>query len=65
MSVDHFDMSEEFRGLPMSDLIGGPLQAACDAQIKLSKEIENRDQVISDTRPLPDSLEQHNGNEHS
>ena len=25
-------MAEEFGGLPMESLIGGPLQAACDAQ---------------------------------
>tara|TARA_R110000868_G_C10810569_1_gene757801 strand:+ start:475 stop:1074 length:600 start_codon:yes stop_codon:yes gene_type:complete len=30
-------MSDQFSGLPMSDLIGGPLQAACDAQVMLAK----------------------------
>jgi hypothetical protein len=30
-------MSDQFAGLPMSDLIGGPLQAACDAQVMLAK----------------------------
>jgi hypothetical protein len=30
------DMASQFRGLPMSDLIGGPLNAACDAQIRLA-----------------------------
>ena len=30
-------MSDQFRGLPMKDLIGGPLQAACDAQILLAQ----------------------------
>jgi len=30
-------MSDQFKGLPMGDLIGGPLSAACDAQIKLAQ----------------------------
>jgi len=30
------DMASQFKGLPMSDLIGGPLTAACDAQVKLA-----------------------------
>lgn len=30
-------IGNEFSGLPMSDLIGAPLNAACDAQIRLAK----------------------------
>lgn len=30
-------MEEQFRGLPMADLIGGPLQAACEAQMRLAE----------------------------
>lgn len=30
------NMSDQFKGLPMADLIGGPLSAACDAQLKLA-----------------------------
>ncbi|MFC0400918.1 DUF2589 domain-containing protein [Paraburkholderia rhizosphaerae] len=30
------EMASQFKGLPMSDLIGSPLTAACDAQIKLA-----------------------------
>lgn len=30
-------MGNEFSGLPMEDLIGAPLTAACDAQIRLAK----------------------------
>lgn len=30
-------MGNEFSGLPMDELIGGPLKAACDAQIRLAK----------------------------
>lgn len=29
-------MGDQFRGLPMGDLIGGPLAAACDAQVRLA-----------------------------
>ncbi|HYZ21443.1 MAG TPA: DUF2589 domain-containing protein [Rhodopila sp.] len=29
-------MGDQFRGLPMGDLIGGPLMAACDAQVRLA-----------------------------
>jgi hypothetical protein len=30
------DMASQFKGLPMGDLIGGPLTAACDAQVRLA-----------------------------
>jgi hypothetical protein len=30
------DMASQFKGLPMSDLIGSPLTAACDAQVRLA-----------------------------
>jgi|TARA_R110000851_G_scaffold91729_1_gene200213 hypothetical protein len=30
-------MSDQFGGLPMDQLIGGPLKAACDSQIQLAK----------------------------
>jgi len=30
-------MEDQFRGLPMADLIGGPLQAACEAQMRLAE----------------------------
>jgi hypothetical protein len=29
-------MGDQFKGLPMGDLIGGPLRAACDSQIQLA-----------------------------
>jgi len=35
------NMSSQFKGLPMSDLIGGPLTAACDSQIKLAQATAN------------------------
>lgn len=35
--ADIISMSEQFKGLPMADLIGGPLQAACDAQVRMAQ----------------------------
>lgn len=29
-------MADNFKGLPMGDLIGGPLMAACDAQVRMA-----------------------------
>lgn len=34
--MSNFSMGDQFRGLPMGDLIGGPLMAACDAQVRLA-----------------------------
>lgn len=34
-------LSQQFQGLPMKDLIGGPLAAACDAQIQLAQAAVN------------------------
>jgi hypothetical protein len=34
-------IASQFSGLPMSSLIGGPLQAACDAQVQLAKAEAN------------------------
>ncbi|KAF1013199.1 MAG: hypothetical protein GAK31_03348 [Stenotrophomonas maltophilia] len=34
---DLVNISSQFKGLPMSDLIDGPLTAACDSQIKLAQ----------------------------
>ncbi|MCF8382043.1 MAG: DUF2589 domain-containing protein [Chlorobium sp.] len=31
------NMEDQFKGLPMADLIGGPLQAACEAQMRLAE----------------------------
>ena len=30
-------LAEQFSGLPMEELIGGPLLAACDAQVQLAR----------------------------
>jgi hypothetical protein len=36
MAGELIDMASQFKGLPMGDLIGGPLTAACEAQVKLA-----------------------------
>ncbi len=36
MVEELIDMTAQFRGLPMADLIGAPLRAACDAQLQLA-----------------------------
>lgn len=38
---DLIDMASQFKGLPMADLIGSPLTAACDAQVKLAVATAN------------------------
>jgi len=37
MSDGLVKMSDQFGGLPMDQLIGGPLKAACDSQVQLAK----------------------------
>lgn len=39
-------IADQFRGLPMGDLIGGPLTAACDAQVKLARATADFIQVV-------------------
>ena len=41
MASELIDMASQFKGLPMADLIGSPLTAACDAQIKLAVATSN------------------------
>lgn len=41
MANELVDIASQFKGLPMADLIGAPLQAACDAQIKLAAATAN------------------------
>lgn len=36
MADELVNISSQFKGLPMSDLIGGPLSAACESQVKLA-----------------------------
>jgi len=39
-------MGDQFKGLPMSDLIGGPLMAACNAQVQLANATANFIKVV-------------------
>lgn len=44
-------IAAEFKGLPMADLIGGPLAAACDAQIRLANATKKFIQVVGFQAP--------------
>lgn len=39
-------IADQFKGLPMSDLIGGPLMAACNAQVQLAQATANFIQTV-------------------
>jgi hypothetical protein len=47
------DMSSQFKGLPMTDLIGSPLDAACKSQIKLANATADFIKVVG-FMPNPD-----------
>ncbi|MBS0254539.1 MAG: DUF2589 domain-containing protein [Proteobacteria bacterium] len=54
-----FNMGDQFRGLPMGDLIGGPLMAAADAQVRLANTTAQFIQQVGfmpgkNTQPNPD-----------
>jgi hypothetical protein len=44
-------MGDQFKGLPMADLIGSPLIAACDAQVKLANATAEFIKVVGFTPP--------------
>ena len=48
------NMSDQFQGLPMDSLIGGPLTAACDSQIKLARATADFIKVIGFLPPGKD-----------
>lgn len=48
------NISSQFKGLPMSELIGGPLAAACDSQIKLAQATANFIRSVGFLPPPPD-----------
>ncbi len=56
MSDGLVDMASQFKGLPMGDLIGGPLQAACDAQISLANATANFIKVVGFLPPTPEQF---------
>ena len=49
-------MSDQFQGLPMDSLIGGPLTAACDSQIKLARATADFIKVIGFLPPTDAQL---------
>jgi len=49
------DMASQFKGLPMADLIGSPLTAACDSQIKLAAATADFIKTIGFLPPTADA----------
>jgi len=49
----NFSMGDQFRGLPMGDLIGAPLTAACDAQVRLANATADFIKVVGFLPPAP------------
>lgn len=54
MAGDLINISDQFKGLPMDSLIGGPLTAACDAQLKLANATADFIKVIGFEGPKLD-----------
>lgn len=61
MANELVNMSDQFKGLPMGDLIGGPLNAACEAQIKLAQATADFIKVIGFLPPDKDSKDPYSG----
>jgi hypothetical protein len=55
MADELVNMSSQFKGLPMGDLIGSPLQAACEAQVKLAQATADFIKVIGFLPPTDPS----------
>jgi hypothetical protein len=55
------NMSDQFKGLPMGDLIGGPLNAACEAQVKLAQSTADFIKVIGFNAPTGDGTDPYSG----
>jgi len=51
MADELVNMSDQFKGLPMQDLIGGPLNAACEAQLKLANATADFIKVVGFNAP--------------
>ncbi len=49
-------MSDQFQGLPMDSLIGGPLTAACDSQVRLARATADFIKVIGFLPPAEKDL---------
>lgn len=54
MAGELVNMSDQFKGLPMGELIGGPLNAACEAQVKLAQATADFIKVIGFLPPAQD-----------
>lgn len=54
MADELVKMSDQFKGLPMGELIGGPLNAACEAQVKLAQATADFIKVIGFLPPTND-----------
>jgi len=50
------NMSDQFQGLPMDSLIGGPLTAACDSQVKLARATADFIKVIGFLPPTDEQI---------
>lgn len=57
MAGELVNMSDQFKGLPMGDLIGGPLNAACEAQVKLAQATADFIKVIGFLPPAKDATD--------
>ena len=51
------NMSDQFKGLPMDSLIGGPLTAACDAQVRLANATADFIKVVGCLPPTKEEIE--------
>ena len=61
MANDIVNMSDQFKGLPMGELIGGPLSAACEAQVKLAQATADFIKVIGFLPPAKDATDPYSG----
>lgn len=61
MANELVNMSDQFKGLPMSELIGGPLNAACEAQVKLAQATADFIKVIGFLPPAKDATDPYSG----
>ncbi len=50
------NMGDQFRGLPMGDLIGGPLMAACEAQVRLANATADFIKVVGFMPPTAEEM---------
>ncbi len=61
MANELVNMSDQFQGLPMGDLIGGPLTAACDSQIKLAQATADFIKVVGFMPPADGATDPYSG----